>query len=392
LGGTQGEFPGRLVVDTAGQAYVTGATTSFDFPTTAGAFQMERAPSGHPSRPFDAFVTKVNAAGSALAYSTYLGGGWGNDYGEDIAVDGSGHAYVTGYAESATFPVANAFQPSRSGLNDAFVTKLNASGTALVYSSYLGGDNGGGSESGYGIAVDGSDVAHIVGSTISSSFPTTTSAFQRFGAGGRDAFVARISNDTVAPTVSSSEFAFATAPQAIRFSFSENVSASLSVADLLLENLSTGETIPSGNIALSYDLGANIASFTFSGYEYGALPNGSYRATLLAAGVTDASGNPLPADHVLNFFFMMGDADHNGAINFDDYAHIDNGFNNGLNGFGNGDFNYDGVINFDDYALIDLAFNSQTSGLRSAPSLPNAKLAHVPAARGGLFNPAGSRG
>jgi Calx-beta domain/Beta-propeller repeat len=191
LGGTQGEFPGRLAIDAAGQAYVTGATTSFNFPTTAGAFQTARAANG-----FDAFVTKVNAAGSALVYSTYLGGSFGNDFGEEIAVDGSGQAYVTGFTASGAFPVADAFQPSRSGVNDAFITKLNASGTALVYSSYLGGGNGSGFESGYGVAVDAGGVAHVVGSTSTSGFPTTAPAFQpTFGGGAEDAFVSRITGE-----------------------------------------------------------------------------------------------------------------------------------------------------------------------------------------------------
>lgn len=191
LGGTGGEVPGRLALDAAGQAYLTGATPSFDFPTTAGAFQTAKTP-----YTFDAFVTKVNAAGSALAYSTYLGGGFGNDYGEAIAVDGSGRAYVTGYTASGTFPVADAFQATRMGANDAFVTSLNPSGTALVYSSYLGGGDGMGGESGYGIAVDPSGTAHIAGNTVNAyfwpPFPTTAGAFQPNFAGVSDAFVVRV--------------------------------------------------------------------------------------------------------------------------------------------------------------------------------------------------------
>ena len=83
-------------------------------------------------------MTKINAAGSALVYSTYLGGS-GNDYGNGIAVDGSGNAYVTGSTESTNFPTANPLQASNGGSSDAFVTKINAAGSALVYSTYLGG-------------------------------------------------------------------------------------------------------------------------------------------------------------------------------------------------------------------------------------------------------------
>ena len=75
--------------------------------------------------------------------------------------------------------------------------------------------------------------------------------------------------------------------------------------------------------------------------------------------VTDPAGNQLSTSHQLNFFFIQGDADRNGVVNFDDYSRIDFGFNSDLTGFSNGDFNYDGVINFDDYGLIDFAFNSQ---------------------------------
>ena len=191
LGGTQSEAPGRLALDADGNAYVTGGTSSFDFPTTAGAFQPEKEPSG-----WDAYVTKVNADGSALVYSTYLGGRFGDEFGHGIAVDGSGHAYVTGQTTSGTFPVANAFQPGKRGQIDAFVTKLTPDGSALVYSSYLGGRR---DDIGYGIAVDANGTAYVVGETASSGaffttpFPTTPDALQPvFGGGATDAFVVRI--------------------------------------------------------------------------------------------------------------------------------------------------------------------------------------------------------
>ena len=107
----------------------------------------------------DAFVTKLNSTGSALVYSTYLGGGTAatqgggaNDEGHAIAVDNNGNAYITGSTASTDFPTVNAVQPNYGG-GDAFVTKLNATGTALVYSTYLGG---GGYDEGNGIAVDSS--------------------------------------------------------------------------------------------------------------------------------------------------------------------------------------------------------------------------------------------
>jgi hypothetical protein len=197
LGGTGGEVPGRLALDTAGQAYVTGSTTSFDFPTTGGAFQPVKATNGS-----DAFVVKVNAAGTGLVYSTYLGGSFGNDFGEGIAVDSSGQAYVAGRTDSGAFPVANAFQPTYAGLSEAFVTKLNAAGSALDYSSYLGG---GRNDYAYGIAVDVNNTAHLVGETLSSGefsttrFPITAGAFQPAFGGLTDGFVVRVPGENPPP-------------------------------------------------------------------------------------------------------------------------------------------------------------------------------------------------
>src|SRR5262249_47365730 len=129
----------------------------------------------------DAYVTELNSAGSALVYSTYLGGG-GSDSGKGIVVDKTGQAYVTGYTTSGSptpFPTTGgAYQLSLSGSQDAFVSKLNATGTSLVYSTYLGGGN---SESGNGIAVDKDGYAYVTGFTNSGTptpFPTTVGAYQ----------------------------------------------------------------------------------------------------------------------------------------------------------------------------------------------------------------------
>ena len=122
-------------------------------------------------------MTKLNASGTALVYCTYLGGNGNDLIGNGIAVDGSGNAYVTGGTTSTNFPTtAGAFQTSLGGCQyNAFVTKLNAGGTALVYSTYLGGNN---YDDGTGIAVDGSGNAYVTGYTSSTNFPTTTGAFQ----------------------------------------------------------------------------------------------------------------------------------------------------------------------------------------------------------------------
>jgi hypothetical protein len=183
LGGSRNEFGGGIAVDAAGNAFVTGSTSSTNFPTTPGAFQTANGGGA------DAFVAKLNAAGSALVYSTYLGGS-GTDSPEGIAVDAAGNAYVTGITRSTNFPTTlGAFQTAFGGGDDAFVAKLNAAGSALVYSTYLGGS---GNDAGSGIAVDAGGNAYVTGDTSSTNFPTTPSAFQTTNSGGQDAFVAKL--------------------------------------------------------------------------------------------------------------------------------------------------------------------------------------------------------
>lgn len=245
-----------LAVDPAGSAYVAGYTRSTSFPTTPGAFQTTGG--GGQSGNNDVFMTKLSPAGDTLAYSTYLGGS-GNDVANCVAVDASGSAYVAGYTSSSNFPTtpgayqaaANGafvtkFKPDGSGLvfsttighagsvisaiavdsnsnvyiagstngsfpvtpgafqttnkgtglfgtNDGFVSKFNSSGTALLYSTLIGGSS---NDFVNGLAVDGSGNAYIAGTTSSTDFPTTPSAFQtHFGGGPSDAFVVKLSAD-----------------------------------------------------------------------------------------------------------------------------------------------------------------------------------------------------
>jgi hypothetical protein len=186
LGGEGEDNGSSIALDSSGNAYVTGSTESFAFPTTAGAFQ--RTYGGGDS---NAFLSKVNTTGSALVYSTYLGGGLDDD-GLDVAVDGQGNAYVTGSTSSTNFPTANPVQPALGGIFNAFVTKFNTTGSALVYSTYLGGS---GSDTGHGIAVDGSQNVYVTGTTTSSNFPTTSGAFQgTYGGGQSNAFVTKLAD------------------------------------------------------------------------------------------------------------------------------------------------------------------------------------------------------
>src|SRR5439155_9294175 len=149
----------------------------------------------------DAFVAKLNPAGSALAYSTYLGGSGGDSAGGssnivsgDIAVDSAGNAYVTGITSSTDFPTVSPFQATLGGGTDAFVAKLNSGGSALVYSTYLGGNS---NDQGSGIAVDSSGNAYVTGSTSSANFPTTAASFQPALRGGSDAFIIKIRSAAV---------------------------------------------------------------------------------------------------------------------------------------------------------------------------------------------------
>jgi hypothetical protein len=176
-----GDTGSGIAVDSAGNTYVTGITESTDFPTMN--------PLQPALEPFeDAFVTKINPSGSALVYSTYLGG-LGGDGGGGIAVDSTGNAYVTGFTFATNFPTKNPLQPALDGIEDAFVAKVNPTGSALVYSTYLGGSP---YNIGSGVAVDGSGSAYVTGYTDSTNFPTRDPLQSNYGGGDWDAFVAKV--------------------------------------------------------------------------------------------------------------------------------------------------------------------------------------------------------
>ena len=164
LGGSNCDGANSVALDPSGNVYITGSTSSTDF-FTASPFQTTASTSG------DAFVTKLTNGGAAI-YSTYLGGN-GSDAGRGIAADSSGNAYVTGSTSSTNFPTLNPLQTSTSG--GAFVTKLNPQGSALVYSTLLGG---GIDDIGRGIAVDAAGNAYVTGSTSSYLFPVLPGALR----------------------------------------------------------------------------------------------------------------------------------------------------------------------------------------------------------------------
>jgi hypothetical protein len=225
LGGSGSDTATGLAVDSSGNAYIAGFTTSRDFPTQNALQPNNRGQ-------FNGFVTKLGPAGN-LVYSTYLGGTV-NDSASGIAVDASGNAYVAGIATSPNFPTVNALQPNLSGaaitvdpsgdafvtgftesINfptaaalqpefggggfDAFIAKLNPSGTALEFSTYLGGS---GTDSGFGIVASTSNSAYAIGLTGSGDFATMDPIQPGFGGGTSDVFMVRI---RLGPTITGAE-------------------------------------------------------------------------------------------------------------------------------------------------------------------------------------------
>jgi uncharacterized protein (TIGR03437 family) len=198
LGGSAGDYGQAVAMDAQGNIYVTGGTDSSDFPTKAGLSTSFK------SKSYVAFVSKINPAASgadSLVYSSYVGGA-GGDYGQAIAVDSSGNAYISGFTYSTDFPLNNAFQTKiNTAANcrgssgqavqcpDAFVLALSANGGALVYSSYLGGAN---YDAAFGIAVDSSGNAYVAGETDSADFPIRGTPYQSKLNGTSDAFLAKI--------------------------------------------------------------------------------------------------------------------------------------------------------------------------------------------------------
>ncbi|HSZ25667.1 MAG TPA: T9SS type A sorting domain-containing protein, partial [Cytophagaceae bacterium] len=190
LGGGGVDRGWGIRVDAANNVYVAGVTenTPPAYPTTAGAFQT-----AHAGGTNDVFLSKLNSTGSALLFSTFIGG-TNNEEGRGIDVDASGNTYITGFTNSVDYKTQGPIQAAFAGVNDAFVTKVNSTGTALLYSTYLGGDQ---DELGWDIVVDASNIAYVTGYTGSPNtdakpFPTVAAFQAVYGGGPKDVFVTKV--------------------------------------------------------------------------------------------------------------------------------------------------------------------------------------------------------
>ena len=184
LGGNSDESAYGIAVDSQGNAYVAGETWSTDFPL------KNPIQANYGGGRWDAFIAKLSPSGTELIYSTYLGGN-SDDYAYGIAVDSQGNAYVAGETWSTDFPLKNPIQAYSGGYDDAFIAKISASGTELIYSTYLGGNS---NDQANDIAVDSQGNAYVAGVTLSSDFPLKNPIRANYN-GSTDAFIAKIGEE-----------------------------------------------------------------------------------------------------------------------------------------------------------------------------------------------------
>jgi len=185
LGGAAFDEGRSITVDAQGNAYVVGTAASLNFPTTPGAVKTTNPPSTNNVQWYDAFVTKVNPAGTVLVFSTYFGGREGSESGGGVAIDANNNVLISGTTMSSDLPTVNAYQPAFGGTDDAFAAKLNSTGSAIIYSTYLGGN---GTDTGGRVSVNqATGDAVFTGRVSSGNFPTTPGAFKpQLCTGGTD--------------------------------------------------------------------------------------------------------------------------------------------------------------------------------------------------------------
>jgi uncharacterized protein (TIGR03437 family) len=220
FGGSAAESVGGVAVTASGQPVIVGTTSSADFPVASPLQPAMRGTS-------DAFVAKINPVGNTLEFSTWFGGTL-NEMGAAIALDGAGNLYLTDSTNSTDFPISDAFQNQFGGGagTDAFVARLAPSGSALVYSSYLGG---GGDDLARGIAVDAAGNAYITGTTQASNFPLAIPLQQNLR-GDRDVFISKIGVRRAAAVSAASYSRDAVAPDSIVAIFGTDLSQTTEAA------------------------------------------------------------------------------------------------------------------------------------------------------------------
>jgi len=206
LGGSLMDSATAVALDSSCNVYVTGATLSANFPVTGGAFQTVNQGS------YDAFVSKINSQGTSVLYSTYVGGE-GSDQSSSIAVGADGTAYIAGFTYSYHFPLQNPVAASAHGGQEAFAAAVAATGSSLVWSTYLGGA---GDDQATGIALDAAGGVYVVGSTFSSDFPTTAAAYRTTYAGG-DGFLVKLASWGAPSVVSGTPTTATASPQTFTF-------------------------------------------------------------------------------------------------------------------------------------------------------------------------------
>ncbi|MDG6225198.1 MAG: fibronectin type III domain-containing protein [Candidatus Thermoplasmatota archaeon] len=185
IGGTMLEYAYEITLDSNGNTFITGVTNSTDYPTTVGAY--DRTHNGD----YDVFVTKLDNTGSSLLYSAFIGGS-GREFGHAMALDSNGNTFITGVTFSTDYPTTvGAYDRTHNGKGDVFITKLDTTGSSLVYSTFIGGSD---DESGNGIALDTIGNAYIIGSTGSQDYPTSIVAYDKTHNGKRDVFVTKLDN------------------------------------------------------------------------------------------------------------------------------------------------------------------------------------------------------
>ncbi|HVI08016.1 MAG TPA: SBBP repeat-containing protein [Candidatus Binatia bacterium] len=252
LGGSAYDYSAGIALDTTG-IYVSGNTTSTDFPTTKGAAQTTFGGMSSGCVPNnattcgDVTITKLKTNGSALIYSTYLGGSQDENPGLSMAVDPGGSVYVTGQTASLNFPSVNALLPTyNGGPTDGFLTKLNPAGSAWVYSTYLGGD---GPDNGSRVALDIFTAAYVTGTTGSLNFPTTGGVFQLHcnscGVGMSDTFVTKVATNAQLTLTMTAPATIVTGSALAYTITSGNTGPDAASAVVLTDTIPTGTTFKS---------------------------------------------------------------------------------------------------------------------------------------------------